>query len=1226
MVSRRVHGFKTPPAAATGRVALQGAQEGRPAGRSPGVGSRFNLSIAAGGGGLSQNEDDVTRVGRPRFFPERLGCCRLIRPLGAGGMGAVYLAELIDDRSYASAGTRVAVKILHPDLVSDELIARRFQREAELGTAVDNPCVVRTHEADVAEVAGELYCFLVLEYVEGRTLAHLLDSLGALPEGLLRDLAQQVAAGLAAVHEAGAVHRDLKPANVLLTPDHQVKVMDLGVAHVRGDQGSVTMAGDFVGTLHYASPEQFEGLPLGPASDLYSLGVLLYESATGVQPFAAPDFAQVMRRHLDLQPEKAGKLNPQVSPFLEEVIATLLAKDPLSRFESGAELVRVLEEGESGSWWRDRETTLRDQHPRGELRRIRVPAATALIGRGTELESLRQAYREAREGHGRLVLVEGEAGVGKSRLLDEFLAGLEREREDALVLHGAHAPGAQGRRSAFAQSLLEHFGEARLETALARHAAAATRVLPAFASWLKGSSPPEGVEPLSHDAIHAVFCHLVGSLARDRPLVWIVEDLHFASTDAVDLLVSLGRVAHDQNVLLVAATRPGLDAESLANLQRLDITRRIDLSRLSSEDIVAILQEASGSQTVARGLGRRIVSKSDGNPFFVFEMLRELEDRELLRRDTEGRLRPLPGVEDVEAPSSVRELLHARLLGVADDDRALLDAACVQGFGFDADLVARVLGRPRLAVLQTLASLERRGGVVRATGAGFRFDHHLLQEVLYEEIPPALRREYHALIAEAFEEREKLAGRPAEELPGDAAVLLATHLLAGGRAERAEPLLLRALDHLADTYRTDLLLELTNQALAELGSERPGLRCDLRLRQVQALDLLGRRGAQRAAVEDAVAAAEEAGDVHRQAQSRAWLGWLQLWLSRYDSAESSLEAALADARAAGARETEARVISNLGLVCYHRGRLAAAHEHHERDLALSTGQGSVRAEGRASLNLGLVALRLGEHEEARARLETALERFRAIGYRQGEALALMHQGLLERALGRHDAAREKLVESIRLCREVGYRHGQAHALVILGPLVALEEGRLVEAAQHVESCLEIARALNARALEAEALLGSGRIARARGDSATARALLQRSLDLAEEVGAREVMARAACELGRQLGEGGEKQKALELLDEAESIGRELGIEDLALVAAAETAILGARSPEGLDPPVSLPLAARAEIHERLAAAGAGRSHLEEARRLLREMCAHLDEDEQHAFWTGNPTAQRTVNG
>src|SRR3990172_12024478 len=154
---------------------------------------------------------------------DSIGPCRLVRELGAGGMGRVFLAELVADRPYAKAGTRVALKVLRPELLFEEATIRRFEREAALGAQVSHSCVVRTFESGQAESPAGPCHFLILEFVEGRTLRALMTDVGVLPEPLLRDLALRIAQGLQAVHDAGATHRDLKPENVLITPDHQVK-------------------------------------------------------------------------------------------------------------------------------------------------------------------------------------------------------------------------------------------------------------------------------------------------------------------------------------------------------------------------------------------------------------------------------------------------------------------------------------------------------------------------------------------------------------------------------------------------------------------------------------------------------------------------------------------------------------------------------------------------------------------------------------------------------------------------------------------------------------------------------------------------------------------------------------------------------------------------------------------------------------------------------------------
>ena len=160
-----------------------------------------------------------------------------------------------------------------------------------------------------------------------------------------------------------------------------------------------------------------------------------------------------------------------------------------------------------------------------------------------------------------------------------------------------------------------------------------------------------------------------------------------------------------------------------------------------------------------------------------------------------------------------------------------------------------------------------------------------------------------------------------------------------------------------ESYQTDAQLELCDLAADTFGDERPGLRCDLRLRQAEALDLVGRRGSQRRVIEDAIATAEAAQDTRRLGETRCAMGWLLIWISRYAEAESVLEEALRDARAAADRRTESRVISNLGLVSYHLGRNEEARDYHERDLAIKYTKGSI--DHAANVGAGYVVVHLG---------------------------------------------------------------------------------------------------------------------------------------------------------------------------------------------------------------------------------------------------------------------------
>ncbi|MHC4342969.1 MAG: protein kinase domain-containing protein, partial [Planctomycetota bacterium] len=357
---------------------------------------------------------------------QRVGPYRLLEKLGSGAMGTVYLAE--------EEGEQVALKLLHPHLLERRGFFKRFRREARAGQRVKHGNVVHTLDSDLIVVNGTPCCFLVMEYVEGKTLRQLLRELGVVPEALLRELALQIARGLAAIHVEGIVHRDLKPENVLITADHQVRIMDLGIAKSQETSVALTGEGQFAGSLVYASPEQIRSQPVGPQADLYALGVMLYELATGTNPFRSDDAGAVVHAHLEEVPPRAEERNPGLSRFLSEVTATLIEKEPDSRFGSAAELQQVLNRAEQSPWWADREKQLEETR----LPRIAVRRETTLYGRDAELELLRQSWERAVAGEGNTLLFEGEAGIGKTRIVDSFLQ--ELDAPEAHVLYGSYPP------------------------------------------------------------------------------------------------------------------------------------------------------------------------------------------------------------------------------------------------------------------------------------------------------------------------------------------------------------------------------------------------------------------------------------------------------------------------------------------------------------------------------------------------------------------------------------------------------------------------------------------------------------------------------------------------------------------------------------------------------------------------------------------------------------------
>lgn len=257
--------------------------------------------------------------------------------IGQGGGSTVYRA--IDHR----LGRDVAVKVLGPELASDPAFVERFRREARAAASLSHPNVVAVH--DWGERDGSYH--IVMELVAGNDLKSEIRHRGALPEAEALRIAMQIAAGLDAAHRRGVIHRDLKPQNVLLDPNGHVKVADFGIARVSG-QSQLTRTDELFGTVHYLSPEQAEGKPADERSDLYSLGIVLYEMLTGTLPFEADTPIAVASMHLREAPPPPRTIRPELSRETESVVLRALEKDPARRYQSASAMREGLDRAHDG--------------------------------------------------------------------------------------------------------------------------------------------------------------------------------------------------------------------------------------------------------------------------------------------------------------------------------------------------------------------------------------------------------------------------------------------------------------------------------------------------------------------------------------------------------------------------------------------------------------------------------------------------------------------------------------------------------------------------------------------------------------------------------------------------------------------------------------------------------------------------------------------------------------
>jgi serine/threonine-protein kinase len=262
------------------------------------------------------------------------GRYRILRKLGSGGMANVYLAE--DEE----LGRRVAIKILNDRYANDELFIERFRREAKSAAGLSHPNIVSIYDRGQAE--GTYY--IAMEVIEGRSLKELILTRGPLPIGQAVAFTLEILEALRFAHRHGIIHRDVKPHNILI--GERLKVTDFGIARAGASQ--MTEAGSIMGTAQYLSPEQARGAPVTASSDLYAVGIVLYEMLTGKVPFTGDSAIEIAMKHLNELPKPPSKIRPEIPEDLDHVVLRALAKGPEDRYQTAEEFAEDLHRVESG--------------------------------------------------------------------------------------------------------------------------------------------------------------------------------------------------------------------------------------------------------------------------------------------------------------------------------------------------------------------------------------------------------------------------------------------------------------------------------------------------------------------------------------------------------------------------------------------------------------------------------------------------------------------------------------------------------------------------------------------------------------------------------------------------------------------------------------------------------------------------------------------------------------
>ena len=955
---------------------------------------------------------------------------RIRSRLGAGGMGEVYLAD--DTRLKRS----VAIKVLPPATANDEQARRRLLREARSASALNHPHVVTIHGI---EQTDELH-FIVMEYVEGETLRAALAGGRALETGRLLEIGAQVADALAAAHALSLIHRDIKPDNILLTARGHAKVLDFGLAKSHAPLDSevsndgdtfaleLTGAGAVVGTAAYMSPEQTRGEALDARSDIFSLGVVLYEMATGRLPFTGPSLLSVLHAIATVEPPAPSSVRAGLPRELDAVILRALAKDPAARHASAAELSRALLElgGALSS---------RAQWPVPEPAPEEA-AAASFVGRAVELTRLERLLGEALAGAGRVVFITGEPGIGKTALVEELLRRA-RGRGAALAVGRGRCVEQYGTGEAYLP-FFEALAALLAGRARERATAALRKCAPTWCLQLPAAIESGSVERLQQETIGATKERMLrelgdalAALSASTPLLLLLEDLHWADAPSIDLLRHLAARVTDQRLLIVATFRQA-DIESgnhplKACKVELSAHRKCEelaLAPLAGEDIGKYMAAAFPDNDFPHELVVHIARRSEGHPLFATSLAQFLVERgDVVRKDGRWRLaRPLAELE-LAAPESVRALLRKKVAGLDAEDQRVLQYASVEGEEFSSTVLARLLGVDELGLEERLDRLSRVNHLLFHRGeeelpdgevaTRYRFAHALYQNVLYGELVAKRRILLHR---QAGEELLKHYGRQAPRI----GTQLATHFERGRDFPRAIEYLLHAADNATRVYANDEAKSHLDHALALVDKlpeeERPR----------QSLPVLQKRGA------------------------------VSFGLSRFDGAVADFSGALAEARRSADVASEFAALNGLTLSHFFGHALDEMQRTAAEalDVAARAGSDAMRAD--TMVLLALKDLAYGEVAACKRLLDETLVLARAVDNRTALASALAWRGSLHFFQTEYAQALEVLTEARHRANELRDSFVAQDAILMLG-LSLGNLGRISEALAMLEEGIVMAR-------------------------------------------------------------------------------------------------------------------------------------------------------------------------
>ncbi|KPL02140.1 MAG: hypothetical protein AMJ90_06635 [candidate division Zixibacteria bacterium SM23_73_2] len=959
---------------------------------------------------------------------------KILKKLGGGAMGVVYKGKDLKLKR------TVALKFLPPELSRDPESKERFIQEAQAASSLDHTNICIIHEIDQTK-EGQM--FMVLTFYEGETLKKKFQR-GPLKVEKSVDITIQVALGLAKSHEKGIVHRDIKPANLMITNEGVVKIVDFGLAELAGDYRRVK-AGTVSGTLAYMSPQQALGEEVDHRTDIWSLGVVLYEMLAGQLPFRGEYDQAMIYSILNEEPEPISALRKGIPMELERIISKAMAKSPEKRYQHAVDMLKDLK-ALKGSTVAGATISTVETYSKPNNLPLQL---TSFVGRDRQIADIKRLL-----GENRLLTLTGTAGCGKTRLAIEASRDLLEDCPDGVWL---------------------------VE----------------LASLVDPSLVPQTVAivlGLKEEPNRPLKMTLIDYL-KGKKLLLVIDNCEHLVHECAALAEALLRACSELRILATSREGLGIIGEVIYHVPPLAIPEsdvRLSLKELRQIEAVRLFIERASSARAGFGLTdqnseaiAQICRRLDGIPLAlelgaarvsvltVEEIAKRLNDRFSLL--TDGSKTRLPHHQ------TLRALIDWSYDHLTEPERRLFYRLSVFAGGWTLDAAEAVCagdGIEEKAVIDLHSRLVEKslvemgpefggGGVkgrYRMLGMVQEYARDRLQEKEGTGQIQRRHRDYFLALAE----------ESARQLTGSEQRSWALRLDAENENLRA------ALD---SCFGKDANIKLAMQMAGALGrywyvrghwSEGRGL----------LTEVLGRPDA--------------FGRTEARARALAWAGWLAYWQSDFKQAHSLLEESLSIRQELGDSLRIAETLNNLGAVAMQLGNYDRSRQYHEKSLAIRR-KGRDRRSIAVSLhNLGELYLSLGNYAQARTAYEESLALFREVEHTMGIADSLDSLGVVAEHQGDYSTAHEYHQEALKNRRERQDPMGIAESLYNLGEL-AIRQGQYNQAHTHHSQSLVIRQKLGDRIDIADSLEGLAALATTQKELVRAARLLGAARSLREEI-------------------------------------------------------------------------------------------------------------------------------